>query len=67
MFAMLLPFCTIHNISPDQLRQQLEREYELQIDLGADLYLEPGTTEERERALDSVCLAQMARLPPHER
>ncbi len=67
MFAMLLPFSSIFHISPDQLCQQLEREYELRIDLEADLTMDPGNLEERKRALLSVCVAQMARMPPHER
>lgn len=67
MYAMLLPFGNIFHISPDQLRQQLEREYELRIDLEAELDMDPGTLEERKRALFSACVAQVARLPPHER
>jgi Tfp pilus assembly PilM family ATPase len=64
MYIMLLPFGTI---SPDQLRQQLEREYELRINLDEEADVDPGTPEERKRALLSVCVIQMARLPPHER
>ena len=67
MYAMLLPFSSVFHVSPDQLRQQLEREYELQIDIDTDFPVEFGTMEERKRALFSVCLAHMARLPPHER
>lgn len=67
MFIMLLPFSISFHISPDQLRQQLEREYELQIDPYAELDLDPGTLEEGKRALLSMCAAQMARMPPHER
>ena len=67
MYAMLLPFSNIFHISPDQLRQQLEREYELRIDLEAEFDMDPGTLEERKRALFSACVAQVARLPPHER
>lgn len=66
---MLLPFCSIFHLSPDQLRQQLEREYELRInpDLDAELAVDSGTLEERKRALHSVFITQMARLPSHER
>ena len=41
---MLLPFCSIFHLSPDQLRQQLEREYELRInpDLDAELAVDSG-------------------------
>ena len=67
MFDMLLPFCSIFDLSPDQLRQQLEREYELRIDLDADFNIDNGTLEERKRALQSVLITQGARLPPHER
>jgi len=67
LYAMLLPFSIGFDISPDQLRQQLEREYELPVDLDANLSMDPPTPEERKRALYFVCLKHMARLPPHER
>ena len=67
MFVILLPFSSIFHVSPDQLRQQLEREYELRIDPYAELNMDPGTLEEGKRALLSMCAAQMARMPPHER
>ena len=67
MYNMLLPFSAPFNISPDQLRRQLEREYEVPIDRGINLAMDPLTPEEQKRALSAVFVAQMARLPPHER
>ena len=67
MFAMLLPFSIIFDISSDDLCRQLEREYELPIDLDTDIAMEPPSQEERKNALYCVCITQMARLPPHER
>ena len=59
MYAMLLPFCIMLRVSSDQLRQQLEREYELSMDHAG--------LEELDRTLLSVVVAQTAQLPPHER
>ena len=67
MYIMLLPFSAAHNIPPDQLRRQLEREYEIQIDTDRDFAVDPPTPEEQKRALSSALVTQMARLPPHER
>ena len=64
---MLLPFGSIFDVSPDQLRQQLEREYELRIDLDSEMAVDNGPLEERKRALHSVFITQLARMPPHER
>jgi len=65
MYGMLLSFSITFDIPSDQLRQQLEREYELPVDLDANLSMDPPTPEERKRALYFVCLKQMVRL--HER
>ena len=67
MFDILLPFSSGFDVSPDQLCQQLEREYELRIDPYAELDMDPGTMEEGKRALLSMGAAQMARMPPRER
>lgn len=67
MYVMLLPFGSIFDVSPDQLRQQLEREYELRIDLDSEMAVDNGPLEERKRALHSVFITQLARMPPHER
>jgi hypothetical protein len=67
MYAMLLPFGAIFDVSPDRLRQQLEREYELAINLDADVAMDPPTKDEVKRALHSVCITQIARVPPEER
>jgi hypothetical protein len=67
MYSMLLTFAPTLGVSPNQLRQQLEREYELSIDLEADTPLEFPTTEERTRALYYACMNHEARLPPDER
>ena len=67
MYSMLLPFVSTLGVSPDQLRQQLEREYELSIALDGDTPLELPTEEERTRALYFACLNHAARLPPDER
>ena len=67
MYNMLLPFRAPPDISPDQLRRQLEREYGLPIDSDNNLAMDPPTPEEQKRALSSACVTQMARLPAHER
>ena len=67
MYIMLLPFSAVHNIPPDQLRRQLEREYEIQIDTDRDFAVDPPTPEEQKRALSSAVVTHMARMPPQER
>ena len=67
MYIMLRPFSEAYNIPPDQLRRQLEREYEMQIDTDREYAFDPPTPEEQKRALSSVLVTEMARLPPNER
>jgi len=67
MYIMLLPFVSRLGVTPDQLRQQLENEYEVSINIDEDTPLELPTEEERARALYFACMNLATRLPPDER
>jgi len=67
MYMMLLPFASGLGVTPDQLRQQLENEYEISINLDADTPLELPTEEELTRALYFACMNHASRLPLDER
>jgi hypothetical protein len=47
MYSVLLPAASMVGVSADQLRQQLEREYELSMTPDADIPLDLPTEEER--------------------